>query len=92
MLNGAPVFLLDVESQKIDRFGFYTTRWVQAASSDGAGDAARVLVFEELARTGTKNPPEQPIEVSVEEIEQVSWLEAIRRGPGRGFGFYPDAG
>ena len=91
MLKGSPVFLLDVESQKIDRLGFYTTRWVQGASADEAGRVARQLVLEELARNGTQNPPEQPIQLAVEEIEQVSWFEAVRRGPGRGFGFYPDA-
>jgi hypothetical protein len=90
MLKGAPVFLVDVESQKIDRLGFYSTRWVQAASADEAGRVARQLVLEELARNGTKNPPELPIHVAVEEIEPVSWFEAVRRGPGQGFGFYPD--
>jgi hypothetical protein len=90
MLKGAPVFLLDVESQKIDRLGFYTTRWVQAASADEAGRVVRQLVLEELARSGTKNPPELPIHVAVEEIGPVSWFEAVRRGPGQGFRFYPD--
>ena len=90
MLKGAPVFLLHVDLQKIDRLGFYTTRWVQAASADEAGSAARQLVLRELERTGTKNPPEQPIGLTVEELAEVSWFEAVRRGPGRGFTFYPD--
>jgi hypothetical protein len=64
MLQGAPVLLLDVDTQKIDRLGFYTTRWVQAASAEEAG--------------------------SVQDVAQVSWFEMARRGPGRGFTFYPD--
>jgi hypothetical protein len=90
MLKGAPVFLLDVDSQKIDRLGFYTTRWVPAATADEAGSVARRLVLQELERTGTKNPADQPIVLTVEELVEVSWLEAVRRGPGGGFGFYPD--
>ena len=91
LLKGAPVFLLDVESQKIDRLGFYTTRWVQAASADEAGAVAGQLVLKEFERNGTKNPPEQPIQVAVEELQEVTWFEAVRKGPGHGFTFYPDA-
>ena len=90
MLKGAPVFLLDVDSQRVERLGFYTTRWVQAASPDEAGSVARQLVLEELERTGTKNPPELPIGLAVENLAEVSWFEAARKGPGRGFTFHPD--
>ena len=89
-LKGAPVFLLDVDSQKMDRLGFYTTRWVEAASEDTAGELACLMVHDEFAVTGTRNPPEEPLQVAVEEIAQVSWFEAMRKGPGRGFTFYPD--
>jgi len=54
-------------------------------------DPSPVDCLEEFARTGTKNPPEQPIQVAVEELVEVSWFEAVRRGPGRGFTFYTDA-
>jgi hypothetical protein len=91
MLQGAPVFLLNVDSQKTDRLGFYTTRWVRAASVDEARSVARRLVLDEFATSGTKNPPEQPIQMAVEDVVEVSWFEAARKGPGRGFTFYPDA-
>jgi hypothetical protein len=89
MLKGAPVFLEGVDSQKVERLGFYTTRWVQAASPDEAGFVACQLVLAELECT-TKNPPEQPIGVTVERLAEVSWFEAARKGSGRGFTFYPD--
>jgi hypothetical protein len=91
MLKGAPVFLLDADSQKTNRLGFYTTRWVDAASAVQAEALARRLILDELARTGTENPPEQPVRVAVEEVVEVSWFEAAWKGPGRGFTFYPDA-
>ena len=90
MLKGAPVFLLDLDSNKTQRLGFYTTRWVEAASPEDAAAIATRLVLEELAARGTKNPPDQPVHVAVEELAVVSWFEAIRRGPGRGYTFYPD--
>jgi hypothetical protein len=91
MLKGTPVFLLDADTQKTSRLGFYTTRWVQAASAVQAEALARRLVLEELSTTGTRNPPEQPVRVAVEQVVEVSWFEAARKGPGRGFTFYPDA-
>jgi len=91
MLQGAPVFLLNVDSQKTDRLGFYATRWVRAASVDEARSLARRLILDELATWGTKNLPEQPIQMAVEDVLEVSWFEAARKGPGRGFTFYADA-
>jgi hypothetical protein len=91
MLQGAPVFLPNADSRKTDRLGFYATRWVRAASVDEARSLARRLILDELATWGTKNPPEQPIQMAVEDVLEVSWIEAARKGPGRGFTFYADA-
>jgi hypothetical protein len=88
--GGAPVFLLDADSQETRRLGFYTTRWVQAATLDEAGVVASRLVLDQLATNGTKNAPDQPIKVKVEDVTQVPLLEALRRGTGRGFTFYSD--
>jgi hypothetical protein len=89
-LQGAPVFLLNADSQRTDRLGFYTTRWVQAASADEAGRMASRLVLDEFSTRGTTNPPDQPLQVAVEGVVEVSWFEAARRGPGSGYTFYPD--
>jgi hypothetical protein len=90
MLQGAPVLLLDVDSQEVNRLGFYTTRWIQAESAEEAGRLASRMVLDELMKTGTKNPPEHPIHVAVDEVVEASWFEMLRRAPGRGFTFYPD--
>jgi hypothetical protein len=91
MLKGTPVFLVGGDSGTAKPHGFYTTRWVEAASAEEARAAAIQLVHEELAESGRENPPDRPIQVTAEEITEVSWFEMVRRGPGRGFTFYPDA-
>lgn len=56
---------------------------MRAASPDEAGLVARRrMVLDEFTNTGTKILPEQPILVAVEEVVEVSWFEAARRGPG----------
>src|SRR5262245_18072002 len=90
LLHGGPVLLLDAETRKIDRVGFYTTRWVEDASAEKAGPLASRLARDDLAKTGTKAAPDEPLHIEVDEIAQVSWFEMARRGPGRGFTFYLD--
>ena len=91
MVRGGPVFLLDVESQKTHRLGFFTTRWIHAATAEEARVAACRLVLEELAETGTKNPPNVPVQTEIEEVVPLSWVESLRHpSPGRGFTFFPD--
>ena len=91
MLQGGPVFLFDVESKKIERLGFFTTRWVTASTAAEAEEIARKAVLEELAANGTRNPPGLPVEMRIEEVATLSWTESLRHtGTGRVFSFYPD--
>jgi hypothetical protein len=90
MLQGAPVFLLDVDSQKLERLGFYATRRVQAESAERAGVLASRMVLDEVREARTRNPPDLPIQVVVEEVAEISWFEMTRKGPGCGFTSYPD--
>jgi hypothetical protein len=91
MVRGGPVFLLDVDTQKTNRLGFFTTRWVRAATEEDASAAACKLVTSELAATGTKNPPNMPVETVIEEVVELSWAESVRHpGAGRGFTFFID--
>jgi hypothetical protein len=90
LLEGAPVFLRNTESEQIERLGFYTTRWVEASSREEAGALACRMALDDLAGSGTENPPGQPVQVAVDEIVEVSWFEMLRRSPGRGFTFYQD--
>jgi len=59
-LEGGPVFLFDIESKRTDRLGFFTTRWVRAASLNEAAEITRKLVLAELVDKGTRNPPDVP--------------------------------
>jgi len=77
MIEGGPVFLFDVESKKTRRLGFFTTRWVQAATSNEASEIAQRLVLAELAEKGTRNPPDQPVETKIEEVVPLSWAESL---------------
>lgn len=52
ILKGAPVFLVDEVSGKLERLGFYTTRWVRADSDGSAMAIARHSVLEEIGRVG----------------------------------------
>lgn len=93
MMEGRPLFLLDVEKQQVDRLGFFTTRWIRAETPEVAGRIARSLVQDELAVTGNRNPPDQPLNVTISEVVRVSWVDGVRhRDGGRGFTFFRDDG
>jgi hypothetical protein len=90
-LEGGPVFLTDPATTQLARFGFFTTRWVQAATVQEATSIACKLVIEELAAKGRVNPPDQPLNVTSQEVVQLSWIESLRqRGTGGGFSFFPE--
>jgi hypothetical protein len=91
MMEGRPLFLLDVEKQQVDRLGFFTTRWVRAETPEAAGRTACSVVQDELAVTGNRNPPDQPLKVTISQVVRVSWIDGVRhRDGGRGFTFFPD--
>lgn len=93
MLEGGPVFLFDVESNRVDRLGFFTTRWIRAVTPNEAAEIAQKLVLAELAEQGTRNPSGVSIETRIEEVLALSWVESLRhRSVGRGFTFYRDDG
>ena len=91
MIEGRSLFLVDVETGRVDRLGFYTTRWVRARSREQAEAAAQKLVVDELAITGNRNPADQPLKLIVSEIAELSWADGLRHwGTGEGFTFFPD--
>jgi hypothetical protein len=64
---------------------------VHAATAEEARVAACRLVLEELAETGTRNPLNVPVQIKIEEVAALSWVESLRHpSPGRGFTFFPD--
>jgi len=85
------VLLLAEETQRVVRYGFFTTRFVRAATQAIASAEACRMVLDELARLGARNSPEQPVRVSAEETTSLSWHASLRqRGTGAGFTFFPD--
>jgi hypothetical protein len=91
MIEGSPLFLVNEETNQLQRLGFFTTRWVRADSTEGACDAAQKLVIDELAVTGNRNPADQPLNLAVSEVVQLSWAAGLRHWrSGGGFTLYPD--
>jgi len=83
----------DVETQRIQRFGFFTTRWVNAETDQMASDKAWQAVLAELAEKGHCSTPDQLISpINVKSVK-LSWLEGLLHlRDGRGFTFYAEGG
>jgi hypothetical protein len=79
--------LMDFEG--VQRFGFFTTRYVKAADVKGASQSAVNLAREELLSTGSllNEPGDDPI-FSVSEIHRIDTFNGVN-APGKGFTFYP---
>ena len=91
LLKGQHVLLFDRDANQLVALGFYTTRWVRAASTALAEEAARKHALLELEKTGTRNQPGDPILVEIKETSRVSWLTGLRhRSGGAGFSFFPE--
>lgn len=72
-----------------DAIGFYTTRWVKAATPEEAETIATEMVMidwteSEYAEMNRGDPPQ----LSVEMISYVGLLKYLWRRPGGGYGFY----
>jgi hypothetical protein len=74
---------------KIERCGFYTTRFVEAAALHEAAERALEMVRYEI-KDIIENLPEQPWEVVVEEVWEAS-DQYDRYAPGSGFTWYRDS-
>jgi hypothetical protein len=79
-------FWLEIESAP-QRFGFYTTRFVEASSEDESGKAAVGLV-RSMERLKPLNHPDDPPQILVREIEEVE--EGDLPDVPSGFVFFPD--
>jgi len=75
----------------VSRCGFFTTRWVEAATTVEAAEVAKAMVLEELKDRSDfiANGPDQPWTVTVEEVtEDEAGFDEF--GPGAGFTWYDD--
>lgn len=80
-----------IQIQWMQRFGCFTTRFVEAEAADEAAKRALALVWEELDSTGTLlNEADDPPVIKVAEIERIrSFKDTLV--PGRGFTFFPES-
>jgi hypothetical protein len=87
MVEGKNVYL---DRGNVQRMGFFTTRWIEAFSEEGAANMAIDLVKQELrAVSGMRNDPSDPPIYTVEKIQEIDSFEGFN-APGRGFSFYED--
>ena len=88
VINGKGI---SVPSPSEDReiIGFYTTRWVKAATVEEAKSVAGRLVLSDWidGEYADSNSGKQP-RISVDSISQVSLFKYLWRQPGRGHIFY----
>jgi hypothetical protein len=78
-----------MDLQGVQRFGFFTTRYVKAADVEGASQRAVDLAREELVSAGLlfNERGDNPI-YTVSEILQINTFNGASV-PGNGFTFYP---
>jgi hypothetical protein len=77
LVKGKNVLLREAETRRVDRLGFYTARVVKAANGVEAGEMAKALVAEALAKIELLNAPSDGPSLEVDEIEEVDTLEEV---------------
>lgn len=87
VVNGENIYL---DMGKVERYGFFTERWVEAENPKIAADLALVHVEQELVKGNRlRNRLEDPPSLLIDEIHEVSSF-GDNIVPGKGFSFYPD--
>jgi hypothetical protein len=79
-------FLLSINGEP-HKVGFFTTRVVGASTSEEAAARSLNAVWMDERLESRTNSPDEPPEVTVEEVQEVPWLFRRLRPP-RGFSFY----
>lgn len=88
ILNGRN-FRVPSES-KVQKLGFFTTRWVEANDPNEAELQAVVLVKNDSdLRAAVKNEPADPPTIHLEEVIEVADFEGVEV-PGAGYSFYEE--
>ncbi len=87
MLEGRN-FLLDIDSS-VKKYGFFTTRYVEAENPEQAEMIAVQLIREDQKlKTATKNEGSKPM-IYLYSITELESFEGVRL-PGTGYTFFPD--
>lgn len=86
LIAGSNVFIkMDGD---IGRYGFYTTRYVEAINDEEAIAMAMSLIKDELETISLNDPDDPPI-LQTEEIDLLDSFEGIKT-PGTGFSLYKE--
>jgi hypothetical protein len=80
-------FLIDMDNE-LGKYGFYTTRVVEAADETEAEALAVEMLRIELLKSVRNEASDSPV-MFVEEIEELKSFDEFRK-PGGGFVWYPD--
>ena len=88
MLNGKN-FKINSDG-KLEKFGFYTTRWVQADNPQEAELKAVSLVREDKSlKASICNESSDPPVIYLDELTEIDSFDGINV-PGAGYSLYPD--
>jgi hypothetical protein len=87
MLEGRN-FLLDMEGS-VEKYGFFTTRYVEAENPEQAEIKAVQLIREDQSlKVAAKNEGSKPL-IYLDSIVELESFEGVRL-PGTGYSFFPD--
>ena len=87
LVRGTNLLLQDVDTSKVERLGFYATRYVEAVSDKAARSIALAAMAREMESIRPKNRQGDPPCVEIDAIDELESLEGIVAG---GFSFFPD--
>ncbi len=86
LVEGANIWM---KSEKFERYGFFTTRFVRAANCTEAFEVSKKLIIKELEKHGlavTSTGAE--IEMRQLKVELIDWWQYLWHAPGKGFSFF----
>ena len=89
-IKGVNFLLHSEDSQQIVPSGFYVNAFIDAHSADAARDSAIALVRQSHVYVAARNTADDPPQIAVEEMEEISdWPVGTRR-PLTGFALYDE--
>lgn len=88
VVHGEGISVTSSESDE-EIIGFYTTRWIEAATTgEGKRRAAKLVLMEWTEGEYAEHSRGSPPRLSIVSISRVSFLTYLRRRPGAGHTFY----
>jgi hypothetical protein len=63
---------------------------VKATSAEEASEIAKMVILNDLAPYSLKNPPDLLMQLTIEEVSELTWFQWIRNPTRSAFAFYND--